>query len=110
MASHTYRVPLSSHPVDTSSGRTLGPGETIDAADLVLDGDNTVAIAHDQRLVDEVLIDLQDAPAAPEPSKDDLMKRAGELDIAGRSSMDKDELKAAIAEAEAEAKDPGGTS
>jgi hypothetical protein len=33
-------------------------------------------------------------------TKDDLLKRASELDIAGRSGMNKDELEAAIATAE----------
>ena len=36
------------------------------------------------------------------PGKGQLMKRAKELDIAGRSSMSKEELEAAIIEAEAE--------
>lgn len=35
------------------------------------------------------------------PTKEELMERAAELDIAGRSSMNKAELEAAIAEAEA---------
>lgn len=35
-----------------------------------------------------------------EPTKDDLLKRASELDIAGRSGMTKEELAAAIAQAE----------
>lgn len=43
-----------------------------------------------------------DAEELAEESVTDLRKRATELDIAGRSSMNKDELVAAIAEAEAE--------
>jgi hypothetical protein len=95
VARRSFRVPSNAHPVDTSAGRTLAPGETIDERDLDLDS------AHDQRLVDEVLIDLGDPPAAHEPTKAELLKRAGELDIPGRSSMSHDELKVAIAEAEA---------
>ena len=97
----SFRMPLSAHPEDTSAGRTLAPGETITEADLTLSGDDKAAIAHDQRLIDEVLIDLSDPPAADEPTKDDLLKRAGELDIANRSKMTADELKTAIAEVEA---------
>lgn len=36
------------------------------------------------------------------PSKDELYERAGELGIEGRSSMNKEELEAAITEAETE--------
>jgi hypothetical protein len=39
---------------------------------------------------------------ADEPTKDDLLKRAAELDVEGRSSMTNDELAAAIAGAEPE--------
>ncbi len=41
------------------------------------------------------------AEAAPERTKAELLERAAELDIAGRSGMNKAELEAAIAEAEA---------
>lgn len=97
-----YRVPSNAHAVDTSTGRTLAPGETISASDLTLSGKDEAAVAHDQRLVDEVLIDLGDPPAAKEPTAKELQARAAELNIEGRSDMDKDALKAAIAEAEAE--------
>lgn len=59
----SFRVPSSAHPVDTSSGRTLAPGEVVKESDLTLrakadDEEGQAAVAHDQRLVDEVLIDL----------------------------------------------------
>lgn len=40
-------------------------------------------------------------PAAPEPSLEELQARAKALDVEGRSSMDRDELVAAIATTEA---------
>lgn len=39
---------------------------------------------------------------ADEPTKDELLERAGELDISGRHDLDKEELQAAIDAAEAE--------
>lgn len=41
-------------------------------------------------------------PEGDEPTYDELYERAQELDVDGRSSMDKDELQAAVEEAEAE--------
>ena len=50
-----------------------------------------------------------DPPAVlplPEPTKAELLEQARELDITGRSSMDKDELAAAITEATTPTSDP----
>src|SRR4051812_34449126 len=44
-------------------------------------------------------------PMTDEPTKDELLERARELDVAGRSSMDKSELAEAIAAAEGAAND-----
>lgn len=43
------------------------------------------------------------ASTASAPSKEDLLERARELDVKGRTKMDADELAAAIADAEAAA-------
>lgn len=45
--------------------------------------------------------------ASNEPTKDDLMEEAQELDIEGRSSMDKDELAKAVEDARAEKEKEG---
>lgn len=81
-------------PIDTDSGQVAGPGETVK-----VDPDND----HNRRLVETGrLVELSES-TTKEPTKAELQARAGELDVAGRSSMNVDQLKAAIAEAEAEA-------
>ena len=79
-------------------------------ADLIQDA-TAATLSDDHPLADEKPVakpegEGDDAPeaeeAAPEPSKADLMEKAQELDIEGRSSMNKEELSEAIAEAEAE--------
>lgn len=59
-----YRVPSNAHPVDSSAGRTFAPGEVVKESDLQLkadpkqEGADEANVAHDQRLVDEVLIEV----------------------------------------------------
>lgn len=54
----SFRVPSNAHAVDAFSGRTFAPGETVSESDLTLKGKDEAAIAHDQRLIDEVLIEV----------------------------------------------------
>lgn len=91
-------------PTDIGSGRVLAPGESVDADDLVLGTDeDTDQPTHDQRLVDDGT--LADAtPVEPEQHEltgDALAAEAQRLDITGRSSMTADELREAVAEAQA---------
>lgn len=88
---------VSGAPRDIASGRVLAPGEI---AEDGVDPDN----AHDAALIeDESLI-----PCDPAPAEEDgvlrgkaLEARAEELDIEGRSAMKADELREAVAAAEA---------
>lgn len=62
MAKRTFRVPITAGPQDTAEGRTLEPGQELSDGDLALASKDDAAKAHDQRLVDEVLIETT-APA-----------------------------------------------
>jgi hypothetical protein len=92
----------------------LPDGSEYKVGEALLEGDGLV-ITSDVRKLDSLrawgaveataLPDDFVPPADPVdtgPTLVDLKKRAGELDIDGRSSMNKDELAAAIAEAEAQ--------
>lgn len=84
---------------DLASGRMLSPGEIVDAEALELgtEGDT----GHDQRLIDEgVLLYLGPERQPPRLTGEALTARAAELEIEGRSTMNADELRAAIAVAE----------
>jgi hypothetical protein len=86
-------------PQDLASGRVVAPGEPVLAADLEL-GHNGDWPTHDQRLVEDGV--LVEAILDAELTGDALTQRANELSIKGRSKMTADELRAAIAIAEAE--------
>lgn len=85
-------------PQDLASGRVLAPGETVAAADLDLEEGS-----HDQGLIDRgVLIDARAREAeTPVLVGEALQDRARELDIPGRTTKTAEELRAAVAEAEA---------
>lgn len=93
----------------------LPDGSEFKVGEALLEGDGLI-ITSDVRKLDSLrawgaveATDLPDdfvAPADPVdtgPTLTDLKKRATELDIDGRSSMNKDELAQAIADAEAQA-------
>lgn len=92
-------------PQDLSSGRVLAPGETVKGKDLELGNGDDDLPTFDQRLVDSgVLVDAE--PRQPEVGDlagEDLEARARELNIKGRSSMNAETLRVAVAEAEAAA-------
>lgn len=91
-------------PTDLASGRVLAPGELVAASDLVLkDPDDAQAVTHDAALVDDGA--LTEANLTPDESLqgDDLQARARALGIPRRSTMGADELRVAVAEAEATA-------
>lgn len=99
----------------------LQDGSTLEVGQRLLEGDGTI-VTSDQREVDSLnayaavksvkVPDNFQPPAedeaASEPTLADLKKRAGELDIDGRSAMDKAQLTEAIAAAEDEAASDGG--
>ena len=84
-----------------ADGRRAEPGEVIDDVPTTL-----VADLKERRAIE--LIEGNEAAAAyedavargEEPTKEQLLERAKELDIEGRSSMDKETLASAIAKAE----------
>lgn len=78
------------HPIVVTSGRSHAPGDRVLGSELD---------AQDDYLIDEGVL----VPAEPlaELAGDDLQERARELEIKGRTKMGADELRAAIAAAEA---------
>lgn len=81
------------HAETLANGRTIAPGEPFDRADLDSEGD--------ARLIEEGLI--IDASVTPVPLEgDELQARAKALGIRGRSTMSADDLREAVALAEAE--------
>lgn len=103
--SATEYVHVGSHADILSSGRSVGPGERVPEKELT---------SEDQHLLDEgCLVDIgsfDDGPSNSETivaeeteTKADLQARARDLEIDGRSKMSADELRAAIADREAEA-------
>jgi hypothetical protein len=96
----TYRA-TGPVPVDTADGRVLGPGDTVE------DLDHTDP--HNARLIQAGFLRLQRDPAvrasakSPKPpTKTELQERARELEVEGRSTMTVDELREAVATAEAD--------
>lgn len=85
----------SRHAEDLASGRTVAPGESfyLSAAEQ---GD-----PHNKRLIDEGKV-LITASNEGELTGDALERRAKQLKIEGRSEMNADQLRAAVAEAERE--------
>lgn len=83
-------------PTDLGSGRALAPGEAVLADELDLNEGS-----HDSLLIADGLL----VEAAIEPdgslSGDELRRRARELGVPGRGSMSADELREAVALAEA---------
>lgn len=88
------------HPLDLESGRVLAPGEVVTS-----DGLNLREGSHDQRLVEDGA--LIAAYVTPDESLtgDDLQERARALRIKNRSTMSAEELRAKVAEAEAQGGD-----
>lgn len=96
-------MPATAHAEDLSSGRQVGPGDELTADDLVLEGDDAAAIAHDQRLVDDVLIETTAQGEADKPLAGQALEdRISELGIEGTSSLTADEKREAVADREAE--------
>lgn len=94
--SDTVKVRGGWHPESLASGRTVVPGELFDRSALNLDD------PHDARLVDEGII--IEAIVAPAPLTGDALKaRAEELGIPNRGRLSADELRVAVAKADAEA-------
>jgi hypothetical protein len=97
-------------PTDLASGRVLAPGEQVTDTDLVLGRDDDDRVTHDQHLVDGGALGLVEALEVPVLDSEDrpllageaLEQRARELNIEGRSQMSADDLRAAVAEAEAD--------
>jgi len=80
------------HAETLANGRTVAPGEPFERSDLTDD---------DQRLVDEgIVIGASVTPAPLEG--DELQGRAKALNIKGRTTKTADELREAVALAEAE--------
>lgn len=91
----TTFVHVGSHADRLASGALIVPGDRIDHGDLH---------AEDQHIVDEGrLVDLSSFDGEGNLlTGEQLRKRAGELEIEGRSAMSADDLRAAIAEREAQ--------
>lgn len=73
---------------------TVKPGRPVEVADDVADELLALASEYD--------VDLTDEDPSSGPTLKELRERASELDVEGRSSMSKDELAEAVADAEAE--------
>jgi hypothetical protein len=82
------------HPLDLASGRVLSPGEPIATSDLDLKDPHNAALVRDGSLIESA------APAA-ELAGDDLLKRAKALKVPRYSQLSADELRDAVAAAEA---------
>lgn len=91
----TEYVHVGSHADTLASGRIVGPGERVTHTDL---GDEDQHIVDEGRLVDVASFGGDENTLSGKR----LQARAAELDIEGRSSMSADDLRAAIAEREAE--------
>jgi hypothetical protein len=90
--SELVKVRADWHAEGLANGRTVAPGEPFPRADLSDD---------DQRLLDEgILIGASVTPAPLEG--EELQSRAKTLGITGRAKMSADELREAVALAEAE--------
>lgn len=87
---------VSDHAEDLADGRVLAPGQTADDVDL------SVEYNRQQEAAGKILKVDTPSPSQEPPllTGDALQKRARELDIAGRSTMDVDELRAAVEAAE----------
>lgn len=80
------------HPIVVTSGHAHAPGDRVLGSELD---------TQDDYLIDEgVIVPVVDGPPA-DLAGDELQERARELDIKGRTKMGADELRAAIAAAEA---------
>lgn len=90
---NTYAC-VSRHAEDLTGGRTLLPGERAE-----VDADDP----HNKRLIDEgKLVPVGEAEG---PSLKELQSRAKELEVEGRSNMNKEQLAEAVAEAELNGKE-----
>lgn len=90
-------------PTDLANGRVLAPGEAVPSSALDL-SDGT----HDDRLVQSGALVPSAADAQTKELAGDALKaRAAELNIEGRSGMNADQLRQAIAEAEKAAGEGG---
>lgn len=106
--SDTVKVRGDWHPENLASGRVVAPGEVFERSALALDkptdADDAAAAAayeHDTRLVEEgVIIDADVTPVRL--SGEELQERAKQLRIPNRSNLSADELRTAIARAEAQ--------
>jgi hypothetical protein len=93
--SDTVKVRGDWHPENLASGRVVAPGEVFERSALDMDD------PHDTRLVEEgVIIDADVTPVRL--SGEELQERAKQLRIPNRSNLSADELRTAIARAEAQ--------
>lgn len=97
---------IGDHAEDLEDGRVMGVGETMEVTDEQFD-----SVFNQSKIGDGgPLIDITGAFDNAEdqtPDRKELMERAGELDITGRSKMRNDELHTAIIAVEAELKKGG---
>lgn len=97
---------VSDHPDDLEDGRVIGIGET-----FTLDDDQLKSEFNRSKINMGTFLDITgynpDEIEDQSPNRQQLMDRAGELDITGRSKMRNDELQTAIIAAEQE---KGGSS
>lgn len=92
MGKTDFKIPLGGHIEYLEGGRPAVPGEQV-----TLD-DKEIALPGNKLLIDEgKLVALE---PVKQPTKAELLERAADLDIEGRSKMSPDELRQAIAEAQ----------
>jgi hypothetical protein len=96
---------VSGHPEDTEDGRVvgyLGDDSFVYFSEEDLESDFNKAKIENGTFIESP------EPENPEPTLEDLQQKARELDVSGRSSMKKEELQQAIAEAETAANNATG--
>jgi hypothetical protein len=97
-----YRL-VGSHPEDLADGRTIA------VDDVVSLSTEEAGHPHNKRLIDDgVLLSLDGSSESEVLTGKALDDRAKELGIEGRSNLGADELRKAVAEAEAQASNDDG--
>ena len=92
---------ISDTPEDLEGGRIVGIGETFTLSDEELSSSYNKAKISEGKFAEVVdPTKVEDAP--PQPERSELLARAKQLDITGRSNMRNDELQTAIHHAESE--------
>lgn len=100
MADETTYVLVRDHAEILASGASIGPGDRVTTADL---GDDDAYLVEEGALVDVAQFEptAEERKAAEASAGEALMQRARDLNIDGRSKMSADELRQAVADAEA---------